>query len=160
MFHAQNIQRPQLRFEDKVDNSNTTPSIRKIKVKYHAKKPLDDGMPSSGQLTPEMAMHIKSLGITDVHSSQFRCVIRICTWLTCLSPNLSFSLPHPYQYEIDTLEYPEHELQIRPEVLYSTMEETPYKWVDNPDALNELIAILESQQEIAVDLEVCFGLKL
>ena len=70
ILHAQNILRPQLKFADKPDNSNTR-FIRRIAVKHNAKRPLDDGMPSSGQLTPEMIQHIKTLGITDATSSDF-----------------------------------------------------------------------------------------
>ena len=40
MIHAQNILRPQLKFEDKVDNSNRS-FVPQLKVKLHAKQPYD-----------------------------------------------------------------------------------------------------------------------
>ncbi|KAJ3192132.1 exosome nuclease subunit [Irineochytrium annulatum] len=39
--HAKNIARPQLRFEDRPDNSSR-PFVRKLRVKHHAKKPLEE----------------------------------------------------------------------------------------------------------------------
>lgn len=39
LLHAKNIQRPQLKFKDKVDNSNT-PFVSKIFIKPNAEKPL------------------------------------------------------------------------------------------------------------------------
>jgi len=40
LLHAQNILRPQLKFEDKIDNSNN-PAPLKIKFKPNAKVPLN-----------------------------------------------------------------------------------------------------------------------
>ncbi|KAI9359381.1 ribonuclease H-like domain-containing protein [Pilaira anomala] len=40
-LHANNVVRPQIKFKDPVDNSNTTPFERKIKYKPHALVPLD-----------------------------------------------------------------------------------------------------------------------
>ena len=39
---AKNIHRPQLKWMDKIDNSNT-PFIPYIKTKYHATQPLEEG---------------------------------------------------------------------------------------------------------------------
>lgn len=39
LLHAKNIQRPQMKFKEKVDNSNT-PFISKIFIKPNALKPL------------------------------------------------------------------------------------------------------------------------
>lgn len=39
LLHAKNIQRPQLKFKEKVDNSNT-PAVSKIFIKPNALKPL------------------------------------------------------------------------------------------------------------------------
>jgi len=41
-IHAKNVQRPQLRFQDHIDNSNT-PFIPLIRHKPHALKPLPEG---------------------------------------------------------------------------------------------------------------------
>lgn len=41
-IHAKNVQRPQLKFQDHMDNSNT-PFIPPIRYKPHALKPLPEG---------------------------------------------------------------------------------------------------------------------
>ncbi|KAI8819182.1 ribonuclease H-like domain-containing protein [Fimicolochytrium jonesii] len=133
VVHAQNISRPQLSFEDKVDNSNT-PFVRKITQKPNAKRPLDYGLPGSADLTPEMSAHLRSLGITDASSSKT-------------------SHPHPYEYEIQNIEYPHHMFEVRPEQLYESMEETPYTYVDTDEKLDRLAALLDSVKEIAIDTE-------
>ncbi|KAJ3328860.1 Exosome component 10 [Blyttiomyces sp. JEL0837] len=133
VIHAKNVQRPQLLFQDIPDNTNT-PFQRKLRVKYNAKQPLDHYMPSSGQLSADMIEHIKTLGITDVHSSHYK-------------------LSHPYEYEIQTLEYPQHQMEILPEILYGSLDDSPFTWVDSEDKLNEMVDILCRQKEVAVDLE-------
>ncbi|KAJ3210590.1 exosome nuclease subunit [Dinochytrium kinnereticum] len=140
VVHAQNITRPQLLFEDKIDNTNT-PFIRRLKEKHNAMKPLDDGMPSSGQLTPEMVQHIKTLGITDVNSSQY-------------------TLPHPYEYEIQNIPYPSDMFEIRPEVLYKPLDEKPLRWVDTKEALEIMMEEIKDAKELAVDIEFGFQLNL
>ena len=49
-IHARNIQRPQLRFRDQVDNSNNA-FIPLIRFKPNAKKPLPESKQSSIYLT-------------------------------------------------------------------------------------------------------------
>lgn len=71
VVHAQNILRPQLKFDDKIDNSNR-PFVRKITHKPNALRPLDYGMPGSGDISPEMGDHLRTLGITDASSSRYR----------------------------------------------------------------------------------------
>ncbi|KAJ1561511.1 Exosome component 10 [Cladochytrium tenue] len=134
VLHAQNVLRPQLRFGDKVDNSNGVPFQRRLRSKDNARVPLDYGLPGSADVSPEMALHMQTLGITDAHSSAFR-------------------LPNPYAYEIQNIEYPSHELEIRPEVLYKPLDETPFTWVDTLDKLLDLVRLLDTVQEVAVDLE-------
>ncbi|KAJ3037454.1 Exosome component 10 [Rhizophlyctis rosea] len=130
---ATNIVRPQLRFEDKIDNSNN-PFVRKITYKPNALRPLDYGLPGSSDISPEMEQHVKTLGITDANSS-------------------TFSLPHPYEYEIHNIQYPPHVFSQRPEELYAPMEKTPFTWVDTEEKLKELASILDGVSEFAVDLE-------
>ncbi|KAI8853517.1 ribonuclease H-like domain-containing protein [Chytridium lagenaria] len=111
VVHAQNITRPQLLFEDKVDNSNS-PFIRKLRFKDNAMRPLDDGMPSSGQLTQEM---------------------------------------------IDNIPYPADMFKVRPEIMYSPLEEKPFNWIATVEDLQGLMMALETAKEIAVDIEVFHG---
>ncbi|TPX70598.1 hypothetical protein SpCBS45565_g01630 [Spizellomyces sp. 'palustris'] len=133
VIHAQNILRPQLKFEDKIDNSNR-PFVRKITHKPNASQPLNYGMPGTSDISPEMSDHLRTLGITDASSSHY-------------------SLPHPYEYEIQNIEYPAHMFEARPEELYAAMDQTPYTWIDTEEKLDELAALLDSVNEIAVDTE-------
>ncbi|KAI8913114.1 ribonuclease H-like domain-containing protein [Powellomyces hirtus] len=133
VVHAQNIVRPQLSFEDKVDNSNAQ-FVRKITHKPNARQPLDYGLPGSEDISPEMGAHLRTLGITDASSSPF-------------------SLPHPYEFEIQNLDYPSHMFEARPEQLYASLEATPFTWVDTDEKLEQLAALLDTAKEIAVDLE-------
>ncbi|KAJ3100987.1 Exosome component 10 [Phlyctochytrium planicorne] len=133
VVHAQNITRPQLLFEDKIDNSNT-PFVRKLGFKDNAMRPLDEGMPSSGQISPDMVQHIKTLGITDVNSSQY-------------------TLPHPYHYEINNIPYPSDMFDIRPEILYKPLDDKSFVWVDSEEGLQDLMNDLSCAKEIAVDIE-------
>ena len=45
------------------------------------------------------------------------------------------------------------QLTFRPEVLYKSMEETPFIWVDTEEQLSELLLHLDAVTEVAVDLE-------
>ena len=51
------------------------------------------------------------------------------------------------------MEYPEFMFKESPEILYDTMEKTPFTWVDTEEKLDELASLLCSVKEIAVDLE-------
>ncbi|KAI8599802.1 ribonuclease H-like domain-containing protein, partial [Dissophora ornata] len=74
-----------------------------------------------------------------------------------ISPDSSSSelvaQPHPYEYEIKHLEYPQHMFEQRPEQLYAPFDSTSAIWVDTEDALKDMCRTLEMQREIAVDLE-------
>ncbi|KAG0328147.1 exosome nuclease subunit [Podila humilis] len=61
--------------------------------------------------------------------------------------------PHPYEYEINHLEYPAHMFEMRPEQLYHPFDTTSAIWVDTEEALKDMCTTLEMQREIAVDLE-------
>ncbi|KAG0325020.1 exosome nuclease subunit [Dissophora globulifera] len=118
-YHAQNIARPQLRFQDQVDNSSS-PFVRKIKHKPNAQVDLNYGMDRLGN-----------------DSSLTQPVVQ----------------PHPYEYEIKHLEYPQHMFEQRPEQLYTPFDATSPIWVDTEEALKDMCRTLEMQREISVDLE-------
>ncbi|KAG0008149.1 exosome nuclease subunit, partial [Entomortierella chlamydospora] len=61
--------------------------------------------------------------------------------------------PHPYEYEIKNLEYPEHMFEQSPEQLYLPFDTTSAIWVDTEEALVDMCRTLEMQREIAIDLE-------
>jgi exosome complex exonuclease RRP6 len=121
-----NIRRPQLLFPDKIDNSNS-PFVQKIKVKTNAKRPLDYGDPDG--ISVLFAAHVKSLGISSLDN-------------------------HPYEFEINTIEYPAHILSQREEIMYKSDEDTPFTFVETEEQVRALVELLNQAQEIAVDLEV------
>ncbi|KAJ3121613.1 Exosome component 10, partial [Nowakowskiella sp. JEL0407] len=133
LIHADNVLRPQLNFTEKVDNSNT-PFIRKITYKPHAKRPLEYGLQGSEEISEEMSKHIGSLGITNSNSSLYM-------------------LPHPYQYEIENIEYPKRMFQKLKEQLPRPLEHTRLSWVETEDQLQNMLEVLSQSEEIAVDLE-------
>lgn len=121
-----NITRPQLEFADTIDNSNV-PFVQKIRFKHNAKRPLDYGKPDD--ISDSFAVHVKSLGITGLAH-------------------------HPYEYEIDNLEYPTHVLSKREAIMYKSFADTPFTYVVTESQLKAMVEILNQSQEIAVDLEV------
>lgn len=50
--------------------------------------------------------------------------------------------------------------KMTPEILYDTMEKTPFTWIDTEEKLEELAEMLNHSQEIAVDTEVYFLARL
>ncbi|KAG0200226.1 exosome nuclease subunit [Mortierella sp. GBA30] len=63
------------------------------------------------------------------------------------------SQPHPYEYEITHLEYPQHMFEQRPEQLYLPFDSTTAIWVETEEQLKDMCRSLEMQREIAIDLE-------
>jgi exosome complex exonuclease RRP6 len=146
--HA-NIAKPQLKFVDKIDNNAETPFVIRLPIKYHSKEQQqllqqqfqssDDAAVNNGNpLSPSIQSHLQSLG----HGNSSAAATRQPAY------------PHPYEHEIKTIEYPLHQLRSRPEQLFASLEETPFRWIDTEEDFEELVALLETQQEIAIDLEV------
>ncbi|KAI9486461.1 MAG: ribonuclease H-like domain-containing protein [Benjaminiella poitrasii] len=111
-LHANNVIRPQMKFKDPVDNSNTTPFQRKIKYKPHALVPLDYTVTAEDK-----------------------------------------SLPHPYVYEINNLEYPERMFKVQEPEMYKPYDTTSATWVDTEEGLIEMMKHFEGVEELAIDLE-------
>uniref|UniRef100_A0A8B9KQN8 Exosome complex component 10 n=1 Tax=Astyanax mexicanus TaxID=7994 RepID=A0A8B9KQN8_ASTMX len=136
LLHAKNIQRPQLKFKDKVDNSNT-PFIPKISVKPNAVKPLSScefqyKRPEDLDVPPALADFIHQLRTQEHMDDMFS---------------------HPYQHELDHLVMSES-LRIKPEPqIYKPLEETSCKFIDTLEDLVDLNEKLTRSKEFAVDLE-------
>ncbi|XP_031552004.1 exosome component 10-like [Actinia tenebrosa] len=134
---AKNILRPQIKFKDKIDNSNS-PFVPIIKYKPNAIKKLQIYTPSSPQ--PE-DLSIPTAIADFVH--QQRMISNTTTNRIC----------HPYQHELEVFEPPENQLKEAKEELYKGLEETPYTYVETVEQLEELCQKLSSVTEFAVDLE-------
>uniref|UniRef100_A0A8C4MM66 Exosome complex component 10 n=1 Tax=Equus asinus asinus TaxID=83772 RepID=A0A8C4MM66_EQUAS len=137
LLHAKNIIRPQLKFKEKIDNSNT-PFLPKIFIKPNAQKPLPQALskerrerpqarPEDLDVPPALADFIHQQRTQQVEQDMFA---------------------HPYQYELDHFTPPDSVLQKpQPQV------ETPCHFVSSLDELVELNEKLLNCQEFAVDLE-------
>ena len=64
------------------------------------------------------------------------------------------SFIHPYQYEIESIEYPPRLFKIAHAIMYGSLEDTSLEWIDTLEQLKKLCALLDMSSEIAVDLEV------
>jgi hypothetical protein len=91
----------------------------------------------SSVLTKEMDAHLNTLGLG-------------------IQTQAVGAYPHPYQYELDHFKWDEEKLKPRPIQPLKSLEETPYEWIDTPEALHKLLDKLNQCTEIAVDLEVRF----
>uniref|UniRef100_A0A8C5KME2 Exosome complex component 10 n=1 Tax=Jaculus jaculus TaxID=51337 RepID=A0A8C5KME2_JACJA len=142
LLHAKNIIRPQLKFREKIDNSNT-PFLPKIFVKPNAQKPLPQALskerrerpqdrPEDLDVPPALADFIHQQRTQQVEQDMFA---------------------HPYQYELDHFSPAESALQKPQPQLYRPVEETPCHFVSSLDELVELNEKLLTCQEFAVDLE-------
>ncbi|XP_046613866.1 exosome component 10 [Neodiprion virginianus] len=113
LLTAKNIQRPQLKFDDKIDNS-IKPWQPRIKDKPNSLKPL-------------------ALYVEEDEDGEF------------------FS--HPYEFELDRFEAPEHQLESRVPVEYKHIDDTSLIVIEKPEDIKILLDDLSKYTEIAVDLE-------
>ncbi|XP_031818730.1 exosome component 10 [Sarcophilus harrisii] len=141
LLHAKNIIRPQLKFREKVDNSNT-PFVPKIFIKPHAQKPLAQALtkerrerqerPEDLDVPPALADFLYQQRTQQIEQDMFA---------------------HPYQYELDHFTPPDAVLQ-KPQIqMYRSVEETPCHFVSTLDELVELNEKLLSCKDFGIDLE-------
>uniref|UniRef100_A0A9J8ADC8 Exosome complex component 10 n=1 Tax=Cyprinus carpio carpio TaxID=630221 RepID=A0A9J8ADC8_CYPCA len=134
LLHAKNIQRPQLKFKDKVDNSNT-PFVSKIFIKPNAVKPL----PSCECERPE-DLDVPAALADFIHQQRTQ-------------EHVDDMFSHPYQYELDHLVMLES-LKCKPEVqMYKPLAESTCQFINTLDDLVALNEKLAKVSEFAVDLE-------
>uniref|UniRef100_A0A2K6QB49 Exosome complex component 10 n=1 Tax=Rhinopithecus roxellana TaxID=61622 RepID=A0A2K6QB49_RHIRO len=142
LLHAKNIIRPQLKFREKIDNSNT-PFLPKIFIKPNAQKPLPQALskerrerpqdrPEDLDVPPALADFIHQQRTQQVEQDMFA---------------------HPYQYELNHFTPPDSVFQKPQPQLYRPIEETPCHFISSLDELVELNEKLLNCQEFAVDLE-------
>ncbi|XP_064642526.1 exosome complex component 10-like [Lineus longissimus] len=123
LLAARFVQRPQLKFKEKVDNTSR-PFYPKLTVKPHALKSLNESI---------------RLNLPDDDEEDEKIV--------------SNDYPHPYEYEINQLEYDPSKLEKQVPKEPLPIEETPLTFVDKLPDLEKMISVLRKEQEIAVDLE-------
>jgi len=122
---AKNIHRPQLRWMDKVDNSNLS-FVPYIKYKPNSVNPSEDNRPDR---------HI----LEDIDQQQHRAV--------------DLSSRHPYHYELSQFEPNSWQLEVQTPISYSPLDETKLTIVDDQPSLDAMMQNLKEAKEIAIDLE-------
>uniref|UniRef100_A0A673JVB4 Exosome complex component 10 n=1 Tax=Sinocyclocheilus rhinocerous TaxID=307959 RepID=A0A673JVB4_9TELE len=138
LLHAKNIQRPQLKFKDKVDNSNT-PFVSKIFIKPNAVKPLPSCECVKKPERPE-DLDVPAALVDFIHQQRTK-------------EHVDDMFSHPYQYELDHVVMPES-LKCKPEVqMYKPLAESTCQFINTLDDLVALNEKLAKVSEFAVDLE-------
>ncbi|XP_060132225.1 exosome component 10 isoform X1 [Zootoca vivipara] len=141
LLHAKNIVRPQLKFREKVDNSNT-PFVPKLFVKPNALKPLPEVLSKSRRERKERPEDL------DVPAALADFLYQQRTQQTEQD-----MFAHPYQYELVHFS-PPAELLEKPQVqMFQPLEETPCHFISTLDELVELNEKLVGCKEFALDLE-------
>ncbi|KAJ7306355.1 hypothetical protein JRQ81_009699 [Phrynocephalus forsythii] len=141
LLHAKNILRPQLRFREKVDNSNT-PFVPKLFVKPNALKPLPEALSKSRRERKERPEDL------DVPPALADLIHQQRTQQTDQDV-----FAHPYQYELEHFS-PPAELLEKPQVqMFRPLAETPCHFISTLDELVALNEKLGTCREFAVDLE-------
>ncbi|XP_027514035.1 exosome component 10 isoform X1 [Corapipo altera] len=141
LLHAKNISRPQLKFREKIDNSNT-PFVPKLFIKPNALKPLPEALTKSGRQRKERPedLDVPAALADFIHQQR-----------TQQTEQDMFA--HPYQYELEHFSPPDGVLK-KPELqMYRPMDETPCHFITTLDELVELNEKLMNCKEFALDLE-------
>ncbi|XP_070766578.1 exosome complex component 10 isoform X2 [Enoplosus armatus] len=140
LLHAKNIARPQLKFKEKVDNSNT-PFIPKIFIKPNAVKPLPSYF-TNKQIRKERPedLDVPAALADFIHQQRTQ-------------EHVEDMFAHPYQYELDHLTMPESLLSKPEPQMYKPMAETKCSFIDTLEDLVALNEKLCKLSEFAVDLE-------
>ncbi|KAF7660933.1 hypothetical protein LDENG_00272540 [Lucifuga dentata] len=140
LLHAKNIPRPQLKFKEKVDNSNT-PFVSKIFIKPNAVKPLPSYF-SNKQIRKERPedLDVPAALADFIHQQRTQ-------------EHVDDMFAHPYQYELDHFTVTEEMLSKPEPQMYGAMAETLYHFIDTLEDLVALNEKLRKSSEFAVDLE-------
>ncbi|NWU95196.1 EXOSX protein, partial [Upupa epops] len=141
LLHAKNISRPQLKFQEKIDNSNT-PFVPKLFVKPNALKPLPEALTKSGRERKERPedLDVPAALADFIHQQR-----------TQQTEQDMFA--HPYQYELEHFSPPDGVLKKPESQMYRPIKETPCHFITTLDELVELNEKLMNCKEFALDLE-------
>ncbi|NXO04235.1 EXOSX protein, partial [Rhinopomastus cyanomelas] len=141
LLHAKNISRPQLKFREKIDNSNT-PFVPKLFVKPNALKPLPEALTKSGRERKERPedLDVPAALADFIHQQR-----------TQQTEQDMFA--HPYQYELEHFSPPDGVLKKPEPQMYRPIEETPCHFITTLDELVEVNEKLMNCKEFALDLE-------
>ncbi|XP_042650865.1 exosome component 10 [Tyto alba] len=141
LLHAKNIVRPQLKFREKIDNSNT-PFVPKLFIKPNALKPLPEALTKSGRERKERPedLDVPAALADFIHQQR-----------TQQTEQDMFA--HPYQYELEHFSPPDGVLKKPEPQIYRPIKKTPCHFITTLDELVELNEKLMNCKEFALDLE-------
>lgn len=134
LFHASGLDKPQLLFKDRVDNSTETSWTPRLSVKAHAMVPL--GHPINDD---------DSWPMGDLDEDPRKVAAR--------RDRIERFKAHPYYYETRHLPYPTSMFTSTTPIRPKSFDDTPFEFVDTPERLAVLTETLKQAKEIAVDLE-------
>ncbi|XP_066297430.1 exosome complex component 10-like [Branchiostoma lanceolatum] len=138
LLHARNIERPQLKFKDKIDNSNT-PFIPIIRHKPNALRPL-----------PKYEQQKRHPEDLDVPAALADFIHRQREVQQGQAVDLT---AHPYQYELEHFQPTPQQLQKKEPQPSKPLDATPLTLVTTLEELMEMNDKLSMSSEFAVDLE-------
>ncbi|KAK5863407.1 hypothetical protein PBY51_000437 [Eleginops maclovinus] len=140
LLQAKNIARPQLKFREKVDNSNT-PFVPKIFIKPNAVKPLPSYFTNKRihKERPE-DLDVPAALADFIHQQRKQ-------------EHVGDMFAHPYQYELDHFTLSESLLSKPQPLMYKPLDVTKCSFIETLDDLVALNEKLCKLSEFAVDLE-------
>ncbi|CAK8683667.1 unnamed protein product [Clavelina lepadiformis] len=139
LLHAQNILRPQLKFKNKIDNTNT-PFVPIIRSKPNAIVPLSKSL-----------VDIRSGNVSGSGSS-----LAITSLLRQARQNKTEDISiyeHPYQHELTVWEPVMDQLENVEPIKYFPLDPESCMYIDDVSKLQNLLDDLKASKEFAVDLE-------
>ncbi|XP_074538429.1 exosome complex component 10 [Halichoeres trimaculatus] len=140
LLHAKNVARPQLKFKEKIDNSNT-PFIPKIFIKPNALKPLPSYFTSKQSRKQRPEDHNVPAALADfIHQQRTQ-------------EHVEDMFAHPYQFELNHLSIQESLLSKPEPQMYKPITDTKCSFIDSLEDLVALNEKLCKLSEFAVDLE-------
>lgn len=137
-----NMLKPQLLFRCPPDNHATTAFKPLLRSKPHSIEPFEES------LRPI----ISEAGFQEYDIS-FYLSMRDCSSLMKDLINNHFRYKHPYGIEITQSQYPPFVYSKLEPIAYLSFESTKATFVDTLDVVREMLSVLKSAQEIAIDLE-------
>ncbi|CAL8369388.1 unnamed protein product [Lota lota] len=140
LLQARNVTRPQMRFKEKVDNSNI-PFVPKIFIKPNATKPLPSYF-TDKQIRKERPedLDVPAALADFIHQQRTQ-------------EHVEDMFAHPYQHELDHLTIPERLLSKTEPQMFKPMADTKCSFIDTLEDLVALNETLCKVSEFAVDLE-------
>ncbi|PVV02573.1 hypothetical protein BB560_002970 [Smittium megazygosporum] len=170
MIHASKIPRPQLKFKDTIDNSNSTNFVWKIKYKPFAQVPLEYSLPGHQIENENINRHLEQLGLNrsgastpskppsptlhqqaslsdrfPASSNKEETLDFSNSYINNDPDYLDYStmsrLSHPYEYEIKNYTPPQRIFEVKPVIKSNGwVDDKNFEFVETPEQLDSMIS--------------------